>query len=339
VGGGNTPPAPSLSPSSAVSPNHPFLPPLPANPPLLLPLPTPLPTLLPLPISPSLPIPPPPPPAGEGHPSFPFDATLPTMVSLCRSRRPFLPSLHRRSAPFATVGGLRTLALNHVLTYPTPANLSYFWSFGSLSALCLGLQFLSGIFLAMHYSASAEGAFASLEHIMRDVQGGWFLRYLHANGASAFFGVVYLHLLRGLLYRSFSYGNRTVWLSGVVIFILMMATAFIGYVLPWGQMSLWGATVITNRAPFHHECRCPTPPCGGGSGGAVSASNLWGRKATGYPARANRVGGSQHADGGGKKPSLRLGARRARLTNLFSTHIRASMSPGDRNPPPEGGGR
>jgi len=143
-------------------------------------------------------------------------------------------------------GGLQALFMNHAVSYPTPANLSYFWGFGSLSAFWLGMQLLSGIFLAMHYTPSADLAFASVEHIMRDVQGGWFLRYLHANGASAFFGVVYLHMARGLLYRSFSYGNRGVWLSGMMLFLLMMATAFIGYVLPWGQMSFWGATVITN---------------------------------------------------------------------------------------------
>lgn len=141
---------------------------------------------------------------------------------------------------------LTALGLNHGLLYPTPANISYFWGFGSLSGFCLGLQLLSGIFLAMHYNSGADQAFASVEHIMRDVQGGWFLRYLHANGASAFFAVVYLHMFRALLYRSYSYGNRSVWLSGVAIFVLMMATAFIGYVLPWGQMSFWGATVITN---------------------------------------------------------------------------------------------
>jgi ubiquinol-cytochrome c reductase cytochrome b subunit len=98
----------------------------------------------------------------------------------------------------------------------------------------------------MHYCSDATLAFASVEHIMRDVNGGWLLRYLHANGASAFFAVVYLHILRALLYRSFSFANAGVWLSGLAIFVVMMATAFIGYVLPWGQMSFWGATVITS---------------------------------------------------------------------------------------------
>ena len=139
-----------------------------------------------------------------------------------------------------------SLFKQHMIFYPTPANLSYAWTFGSLSAFCLGIQFLSGIFLAMHYNPSVDLAFASVEHIMRDVQGGWFIRYLHSNGASAFFAVVYLHILRALFYRSFTYVNLGVWFTGILIFILMMATAFIGYVLPWGQMSFWGATVITN---------------------------------------------------------------------------------------------
>lgn len=182
-------------------------------------------------------------------PSLPSPPSLPIMRRSAATILPVSPispaALSRHRRPLAT-GGLGSLLATHALTYPTPANLSYLWSFGSLSALCLGLQFASGIALAMHYDPSVAGAFASVEHIMRDVDGGWFLRYLHANGASAFFGVVYLHLLRGLLHRSYAYANRTVWLSGVVIFLLMMATAFIGYVLPWGQMSFWGATVITN---------------------------------------------------------------------------------------------
>ena len=155
----------------------------------------------------------------------------------------------RTASTFGSAPGsspLAALAMNHGLNYPTPVNLSYFWNFGSLSALCLGLQLLSGIFLAMHYTAALSLAFDSVEHIMRDVNGGWFIRYLHANGASAFFGVVYLHMFRGLLYQSYRHPNRAVWLSGVALFVLMMATAFIGYVLPWGQMSFWGATVITN---------------------------------------------------------------------------------------------
>jgi ubiquinol-cytochrome c reductase cytochrome b subunit len=134
----------------------------------------------------------------------------------------------------------------HVIDYPTPINLSYFWSFGFLSAFCLGVQLLSGIFLAMHYTSHVDLAFFSVEHIMRDVNNGWLLRYLHANGASMFFIVVYIHIFRGLFYGSYLKPREFLWCSGIIIFLLMMGTAFMGYVLPWGQMSFWGATVITN---------------------------------------------------------------------------------------------
>ena len=134
----------------------------------------------------------------------------------------------------------------HVIDYPTPINLSYFWSFGFLSAFCLGIQLLTGIFLAMHYSPHVDLAFFSVEHIMRDVNNGWLIRYLHANGASMFFIVVYTHLFRGLFYGSYLKPREYLWCSGIIIFLLMMGTAFMGYVLPWGQMSFWGATVITN---------------------------------------------------------------------------------------------
>lgn len=137
---------------------------------------------------------------------------------------------------------------DHLIDYPTPSNLSYWWGFGSLAGICLILQIASGIFLAMHYTPHVDLAFVSVEHIMRDVSGGWFLRYMHANGASMFFIVVYLHLLRGLYYGSYSSPRELVWIVGVVILLLMILTAFIGYVLPWGQMSFWGATVITSLA-------------------------------------------------------------------------------------------
>jgi ubiquinol-cytochrome c reductase cytochrome b subunit len=120
------------------------------------------------------------------------------------------------------------------------------WSFGSTAGLCLVIQILTGIFLAMHYSPHIDLAFDSVEHIMRDVNNGWLIRYIHANGASMFFIVVYCHLFRGLYYGSYMYPRGLLWGSGVIIFLLMMATAFMGYVLPWGQMSFWGATVITN---------------------------------------------------------------------------------------------
>jgi len=135
---------------------------------------------------------------------------------------------------------------NHAISYPTPSSISYMWNFGVLAAVCLVVQLITGIFLAMHYAAHVDYAFASVEHIMRDVPYGWLLRYTHANGASMFFVVVYVHIARGLYYGSYRSPRIIVWLLGVVLVLLMMATAFIGYVLPWGQMSYWGATVITN---------------------------------------------------------------------------------------------
>ncbi len=129
--------------------------------------------------------------------------------------------------------------------YPVPRNLNYFWNFGVLAGAALMIQIVTGIVLAMHYRSDGGIAFASVEHIMRDVNGGWFLRYAHANGASMFFIVVYFHIFRGLFYGSYKPPREVIWLLGLVIFLLMMATAFMGYVLPWGQMSFWGAQVIT----------------------------------------------------------------------------------------------
>lgn len=129
--------------------------------------------------------------------------------------------------------------------YPVPRNLNYFWNFGVLAGTALVIQIITGVVLAMHYRADAGIAFNSVESIMRDVNAGWFLRYAHANGASMFFIVVYIHIWRGLYYGSYKPPREMVWLLGVVIFLLMMATAFMGYVLPWGQMSFWGAQVIT----------------------------------------------------------------------------------------------
>jgi len=129
--------------------------------------------------------------------------------------------------------------------YPVPRNLNYFWNFGVLAGVALTIQLVTGIVLAMHYAANGLVAFDSVEHIMRDVNSGWMLRYAHANGASFFFIVVYLHIFRGLFYGSYKAPREMVWLLGLVIFLLMMATAFMGYVLPWGQMSFWGAKVIT----------------------------------------------------------------------------------------------
>ena len=129
--------------------------------------------------------------------------------------------------------------------YPVPRNINYWWNFGFLALICLGLQVVTGIVLAMHYAANAGVAFDSVEHIMRDVNWGWLMRYSHANGASAFFVVIYIHIFRGFYFGSYKPPREMVWLLGVVIFLLMMATAFMGYVLPWGQMSFWAAKVIT----------------------------------------------------------------------------------------------
>ena len=132
------------------------------------------------------------------------------------------------------------------VAYPTPKNLNYWWNMGSLAGIMLVLQIVTGVVLAMHYTPHASMAFDSTEHIMRDVNYGWLLRYMHANGASFFFIVVYIHIFRGLYYGSYKAPREILWWMGIIIFILMMATAFMGYVLPWGQMSFWGATVITN---------------------------------------------------------------------------------------------
>ena len=129
--------------------------------------------------------------------------------------------------------------------YPVPRNLNYLWNFGVLAGIFLVIQIVTGIVLAMHYFASADGAFNSVEHIMRDVPGGWALRYAHANGASFFFIVTYIHIFRSLFYSSYKAPRELIWMLGLVIYLLMMATAFMGYVLPWGQMSYWGAQVIT----------------------------------------------------------------------------------------------
>nr|YP_007476172.1 cytochrome b [Nuclearia simplex]AGE93676.1 apocytochrome b [Nuclearia simplex] len=129
---------------------------------------------------------------------------------------------------------------------PLPANINYFYGFGSLLGLVLVIQLVTGIFLAMHYTPNIEYAFNSVEHIMRDVNNGWLIRYAHANGASFFFLCVYIHIARGLYYGSFNKPRVELWSVGVTIFILMMAAAFLGYVLPWGQMSFWAACVITN---------------------------------------------------------------------------------------------
>ncbi len=141
---------------------------------------------------------------------------------------------------------LPRLVYDSFVAYPVPRNLNYAYTFGGILALFLVIQILTGVVLAMHYAASTQLAFGSVERIMRDVNWGWMLRYMHANGASFFFVAVYLHIARGLYYGSYKAPREILWILGVVIFLLMMATAFMGYVLPWGQMSFWGATVITS---------------------------------------------------------------------------------------------
>ncbi len=132
------------------------------------------------------------------------------------------------------------------MDYPTPRNLNYWWNFGSLAGFFLLVQIITGVILSMHYTAHVDHAFDSIEHIMRNVNHGWLIRYIHMNGASFFFIVVYIHIFRGLYYGSYKAPRELLWWLGILILLLMMATAFMGYVLPWGQMSFWGATVITN---------------------------------------------------------------------------------------------
>src|SRR5579862_8200236 len=132
------------------------------------------------------------------------------------------------------------------VAYPTPRNLNYLWAFGAILSFMLVAQIITGVILAMHYVPNDTMAFGSVEHIMRDVNYGWLMRYLHSNGASMFFLAVYVHMLRGLYYGSFMAPREVLWILGVIIYLLMVATAFLGYVLPWGSMSFAGATVITN---------------------------------------------------------------------------------------------
>lgn len=136
-----------------------------------------------------------------------------------------------RSTRFGNFGIISTV-INHLIYYPTPITLSYNWSFGSLAGICLMLQIVTGLFLTMHYVPSSDFAFASIEHIMRDVNYGWLVRYMHSNGASLFFILVYLHIARGMYYRLWQGRLLFVWLIGVTIFLLLMATAFMGYILP-----------------------------------------------------------------------------------------------------------
>lgn len=139
-----------------------------------------------------------------------------------------------------------SVLVNHLSNYASPLNLNYNWSFGSLTGMFAAIQVITGLLLSFHYNPSVALAFESVEHIMRDVNYGWFLRYTHANCASFFFLMMYLHIFRGIFYKSYLYPRDKVWNSGIVLLILSIIVSFIGYVLPWGQMSYWGATVITN---------------------------------------------------------------------------------------------
>ena len=134
----------------------------------------------------------------------------------------------------------------HVLQFPTPKNLNYFWTFGFILTMCLVTQIITGVILAMHYAPTTLNAFDSIEHIMRNVNYGWLIRYMHSNGASMFFLAVFIHMFRGLYYGSYKEPREVIWILGCVIYFLMIMTAFMGYVLPWGQMSFWAATVIIN---------------------------------------------------------------------------------------------
>ncbi len=159
------------------------------------------------------------------------------------------PTFEPQSAPAKWLESrLPIMGLVHssFVAFPTPKNLNYWWTFGGILMFCLITQIITGIILVMHFTPHVDFAFASVEHIMRDVNYGWLIRYIHANGASMFFIAVYIHMFRGLYYGSYKEPRELLWILGVVIYLLMMAAAFFGYVIVWGQMSFWGATVITN---------------------------------------------------------------------------------------------
>src|SRR5476649_1195965 len=159
--------------------------------------------------------------------------------STYQPRSAFMQWLERR----LPIGGL---VHSSFVAYPTPRNLNYWWTFGGILSLMLGVQIITGVILAMHYTPHVDFAFKSVELIVRDVNYGWLIRYIHSNGASMFFIAVYIHMFRGLYYGSYKAPRELIWIIGVLIYVLMIGTAFFGYVLPWGQMSFWGATVITN---------------------------------------------------------------------------------------------
>ena len=162
----------------------------------------------------------------SGHPTY-------------QPQSPFMQWMERR-LPIAS------LVYSSFIAYPTPRNLNYWWTFGGILTFMLGVQIVTGVVLAMHYTPNVDLAFNSVEGIMRDVNYGWLLRYIHANGASFFFVAVYIHIARGMYYGSYKEPREVLWILGVILFLLMVVTGFMGYVLPWGQMSFWAATVITN---------------------------------------------------------------------------------------------
>ena len=159
--------------------------------------------------------------------------------STYQPQNPFMKWLERR-LPIAG------LVYSSFVVYPTPRNLNYWWTFGGILMFCLGVQIITGVILVMHFTPHVDMAFSSVEHIMRDVNYGWLIRYIHSNGASMFFLAVYIHMFRGLYYGSYKEPRELIWILGMVIYVLMTAATFFGYVLVWGQMSFWGATVITN---------------------------------------------------------------------------------------------
>src|SRR5215467_1964822 len=160
------------------------------------------------------------------------------------------PSTYQPQSPFLKwfEARLPIMGLVHssFVVYPTPRNLNYWWTFGGILSFMLGAQIVTGVVLAMHYTPESTMAFNSVEHIMRDVNYGWLLRYLHSNGASMFFLAVYIHIFRGMYYGSYKEPREVLWILGVILLLLMIMTGFMGYVLPWGQMSFWAAKVITS---------------------------------------------------------------------------------------------
>jgi ubiquinol-cytochrome c reductase cytochrome b/c1 subunit len=207
----------------------------------------------------------------------------------------------------------RGLIHSSFVVYPTPRNLNYWWTFGGILTFMLVAQIVTGIVLAMHYTPHVDIAFNSVEHIMRDVNYGWLMRYLHANGASMFFIAVYIHIFRGLYYGSYKAPREVLWILGVIIFLLMMATAFMGYVLPWGQMSFWGATVITNLFS--------AIPLVGEADHHLAVGRLRGRQPDAQPLLLAALPAAVHDRRRGR--AARLGAARAGQNNPTGVEVKS----------------